>query len=89
MAIADTGASGHYIRPQDPHNKNGTTQTTITVGLPNGDTLQSNDTGCELAIPQLPPDARQAHLLPGLTHSSLVSIGKLCDEGCEDHVRQK
>jgi hypothetical protein len=83
MAIADTGASGHYICPQDSHNTNNTTQTTITVGLPNGDTLQSNDTGCELDIPQLPQEARQAHLLPGLTHSSLVSIGKLCDEGCE------
>jgi hypothetical protein len=37
----------------------------------------------ELVIPQLPQDARRTHLLPGLTHSSLVSIGKLCDEGCE------
>jgi hypothetical protein len=83
MAIADTGASGHYIRPQDPHTTNGNTQTTITVGLPNGDTLQSNNTGFALDIPQLPQEARQAHLLPGLTHSSLVSIGKLCDEGCE------
>jgi hypothetical protein len=85
MAIADTGASGHYIRPHDPHTTNGTTQNTITVGLPNGDTLQSNDTECALDIPQLPTDARQAHLLPGLApHSSLgVSIGKLCDAGCE------
>jgi hypothetical protein len=83
MAIVDTGASGHYIRPHDPHTTNGNTQTTITVGLPNGDTLQSNDTGCALDIPQSPQEARQAHLLPDLTHSSLVSIGKLCDAGCE------
>jgi hypothetical protein len=85
MAIADTGASGHYsIRPLDPHTTNATTQTTITAGLPNGDTLQSNDTECALDIPQLPQEARQAHLLPGITHSSLVSsIGKLCDVGCE------
>jgi hypothetical protein len=83
MAIADTGASGHYIRPQDPHKSNGTTQDRITVGLPNGATLQSSPNHCTLDIPQLPNDARKAHLIPGLTHSSLVSIGTLCDAGCK------
>jgi hypothetical protein len=82
-AIADTGASGHYIRPQDPHNSIGNTQATITVGLPNGNTLQSSTNNCTLSFPQLPIEARQAHLIPGLTHSSLVSIGVLCDSGCE------
>jgi hypothetical protein len=77
MAIADTGASGHYIRPQDPHQSNGTKQDSITVGLPNGATLQSSTNNCTLDIPQLPDAARQAHLIPGLTHSSLVSIGTL------------
>jgi hypothetical protein len=83
MAIADTGASGHYIRPQDPHQTDGTTQKTITVGLPNGDTLQSSTNNCSLHLPQLPQDARNAHIIPGLTHSSLISIGTLCDAGCE------
>jgi hypothetical protein len=84
MAIADTGASGHYIRPQhDPHTSNSTTQDSITVGLPNGATLQSSNTNCALNIPQLPHEARKAHLIPGLTHSSLVSIGTLCDAGCK------
>jgi hypothetical protein len=83
MAIADTGASGHYIRPHDPHTSNGTTQEIITVGLPNGATLQSSITNCALDIPQLPHKARKAHLIPGLTHSSLVSIGTLCDAGCK------
>jgi hypothetical protein len=83
MAIADTGASGHYIRPQDPHMSNGTTQDRITVGLPNGATLQSSPNNCILDTPQLPEDARKAHLILGLTHSSLVSIGTLCDAGCK------
>jgi hypothetical protein len=83
MAIADTGASGHYIRPQDPHQSNGTTQDQISVGLPNGATLQSSPNHCTLDIPQLPDDARNAHIIPGLTHSSLVSIGTLCDAGCK------
>jgi hypothetical protein len=83
MAIADTGARGDYIRPQDPHQSNGTTQDQIIVGLPNGATLQSSLDQCTLDIPQLPNDARKAHIIPGLTHSSLVSIGTLCDAGCK------
>ena len=82
-AIADTGASGHYLRPNDPHIETNGTKTPILVGLPNGAVLQSTNKTCKLALPQLPPDAREAHIIPGLTHSSLVSIGQLCDAGCE------
>ena len=81
-AIADTGASSHYIRPNDPHVKTNIPQQPITVGLPNGAQLTSTNDGCHLAIPQLPSNAREAHIIPGLTHSSLISIGKLCDSGC-------
>jgi hypothetical protein len=66
MAIADIGASGHYIRPHDPHQTDNTTQNTITVGLPNGDTLQSSTNNCTLNLPQLLHDAR-------MPTSSLVS----------------
>jgi hypothetical protein len=45
--------------------------------------LQSTTAACQLSLPQLPITAREAHILPGLAHSSLVSIGKLCDAGCE------
>jgi hypothetical protein len=45
--------------------------------------LQSTPAACQLSLPQLPITAREAHILPGLTHSSLISFGKLCDAGCE------
>ena len=77
-AIADTGASSHYLRPNDPHFKAGINKPPITVGLPNGDLLQS----ITQAV-QLPKQDRYAHIIPGLTHSSLVSIGKPCDAGYE------
>jgi hypothetical protein len=35
-----------------------------------------------LNINSLPRAAREAHTIPGLTHSSLISIGKLWDAGC-------
>lgn len=37
----------------------------------------------KLTLPTLPEEARDVHILPGITHSLLVSIGKLCDTGCE------
>jgi hypothetical protein len=81
--IADTGASSHYIRPADPHTKTGASRPAILVGLPNGDILQSTQAACQLNLSQLPEQAREAHIIPGLTHSSLISIGKLCDSGCK------
>jgi hypothetical protein len=81
--IADTGASSHYICTSDPHTTTGNTKPTIIIGLPNGVMLQSTTAACQLSLPQLPITAREAHILPGLAHSSLVSIGKLCDAGCE------
>ena len=81
-AIADSGATGHYIKPSDPHQTTGTSQPIITVGLPNGAHLQSTGENCMLDLPQLNQQARQAHILPELKNSSLISIGKLCDAGC-------
>jgi hypothetical protein len=60
----------------------GILQTPINVGLPNGTILQSNQETCLLNINELPRAAREAHTIPGLTHSSLISIGTLCDAGC-------
>jgi hypothetical protein len=45
--------------------------------------LQSTTEACQLSLQQLPPTARDAHILTCLAHSSLLSIGKLCNAGCE------
>jgi hypothetical protein len=81
--IADTGASGHYIRTNDPHTNTGINRASISVGLPNRTVLRSNKEECLLNPPQLPIAAQDANVIPGLTHSSLISIGKLCDAGCK------
>ena len=51
------------------------------MGLPNGQQLKSTNVACELNLPQVTTQGRQTHLLPGLTHSSLMSIGQLCNAG--------
>ena len=48
--------------------------------LPDGDTIKSTHE-CELNIPALPAKARIAHIVPGLAHTSLISIRVLCDAG--------
>jgi hypothetical protein len=49
--------------------------------MPNGTTIQSSHT-CNLFLTGLLPQAQQAHIIPGLVHNSLISVGKLCDNGC-------
>ena len=37
---------------------------------------------CEIDNPKLPQEARKAHIVPGLAHTSLISIKMLIDAGC-------
>jgi hypothetical protein len=53
----------------------------LNVNMPNGTTIQSSHT-CNLLLTDLPPQARQAHILPGPVHNSLISVGQLCDNEC-------
>ncbi|EEC51526.1 predicted protein [Phaeodactylum tricornutum CCAP 1055/1] len=49
--------------------------------LLDGRTIKSTHV-TELDVPDLPLAARTAHIFPGLTNGSLISIGQLCDHGC-------
>jgi hypothetical protein len=53
----------------------------INVTLPDGATIQSTHT-CDLLLPQLPLAASKAHIIPGLSTSSLLSVGQLFDANC-------
>ena len=78
-AYADTGASDNYVTTKAPLINKKINPHHIKIGLPNGQPLQSTHIGnIQLNVPH---DARQTHVIPGLKHN-LVSIGKLCDEGC-------
>jgi hypothetical protein len=56
--------------------------TPLNASMPNGTFIQSSHT-CDLLITDLPPQARKAHVFPGLLHNSLISVGQLCDNGCD------
>jgi hypothetical protein len=50
------------------------------VRLPNGATMESSHTA-DLDIPKLNAAASKAHVFPGMSNQSLLSVRKLCDEG--------
>ena len=80
-ALCDSGATSHFITDDVTHVLNKQTATNpITITLPDGATLRSTHT-CELDIPTLRSSARQAHIVPGLAHTSLLSTAKFCDAG--------
>ena len=54
----------------------------LQITLPNGKIINSTHT-CNLDIPWLPSKMTEAHIVPGLTHSSLISTRKFCDAGCK------
>ena len=82
MAIADAGATGHFLQPGAPAIYIKPTEKAISILLPDGQRIKSTHE-CELNIPHLPQGAKKAHIVPKLAHTSLVSIKMLCDAGCK------
>jgi hypothetical protein len=54
-------------------------QNQLTVRLPNGTTMESTHTA-SLYIPELNRSALIAHIFPGMTNQSLLSVGQFCNE---------
>ena len=82
--VLDTGATGHFATPAAIHDNLQPTHQGVRVKMPNADVIQATHTGT-LPVPalaQLPQTATKAHVIPTL-HHSLVSIGVLCDHGCQ------
>jgi hypothetical protein len=76
----ESGWTGHFLLVNAPCLNKVETRTPLTVRLPNGATMESSHTA-DLDIPELNAAASKAHVFPGMAHHSLLSVGKLCDEG--------
>jgi hypothetical protein len=79
-AIVDPGCTGHFLLVNAPCLNKVKSQTPLTVRLPNRATMESSHTP-ELNIPQLNAAASIAHVFPVMDNHSLLSVGKLCNEG--------
>ena len=82
MAVADAGATGHFVLPGTPVTNVKIARHPLNINLPDGDCLTSTHT-FTLDIPWLPNEAKEAHIVPGLVHASLISIKILCNVGCK------
>ena len=82
MVIVEAGATAHFAVPGMPVINQKVPTTPLIINLPEGEQLKSTHT-CELDIPWLPKAAREAHIVPGLMHTSLILIKTLCDAGCK------
>ena len=60
------------------------TTSPVTVHLADDRTIHSTHEG-HLPFDNLPPDALRCHKFPALGGTSLLSVGQLCDHGCEAH----
>ena len=81
-ALADAGATGHFVLPDTPVINVKVARHPLKINLPDGDCLTSTHT-YTLGILWLPNNAKEAHIVPGLAHASLISIKILCDAGCK------
>ena len=80
--IGDTGTIDHFLKEGAPADEKEEATNPIKIEMLNG-TIERSTHTCYLRIPGLPKELRKGHIVPGLSHSSLVSIKKSCQGGCE------
>ena len=81
LAVADTGTTGNYLTLNSPCCNKRKAIHLLPIQMPNGEIITSTHTAL-LNHQDLPFQARQAHLFPGL-RKALLSIGNFCEHGCE------
>jgi hypothetical protein len=81
-AILDSGATGNFLTFDAPCIHKEKALHPLSVTLPDGTIIESTHTAI-LALPDLPPSANKAQLFPSHFKHSLISVGHLCDHGCE------
>jgi hypothetical protein len=77
--VADTRASGIYFTKHAPVNHCNTSARSICVGTANG-TIECSSASAQLKLTNLPPSARQGHVMPSFTRT-LVGIAPVCNTG--------
>jgi hypothetical protein len=79
--IIHSGCNCNFLSATAPCSDKQAVHVQLNVNMHNGTTMQSSHT-CDLLLTDLPPQARNAHILPGLVHDSLILVGQLCDNVC-------
>ena len=80
-AILDSGATSHLLVSTAPMSNIQPSMTPLAVKLPDSAHIKSTTT-CILALPDLPAKLWEAHIIPGFSHHSLLSVVTSCNAGC-------
>jgi deoxyxylulose-5-phosphate synthase len=79
-AVVDYVFTGHFLLVNAPCLNKIQSKNPLTVRLPNGATMESTHTAT-LDKPELNKAASIVHIFLGMENHSLLSVGKLCNEG--------
>ena len=82
FAISDSGAAAYFLVEGAPIINMREAENPITIKLPDVSLIYSTHIG-NLDIPWMPDSMIVAHIVPGLSHSSLISTKVFCDAGCK------
>ena len=87
LEVADRGTTEHYPTLNSSCRNKRKAIHTLPIQMPNGEIIKSTHTAL-LNNQDLPFQARQAHLFPGLK-KALLSIGTIYEHGCESTFNNK
>ena len=81
LAAADSGTSGHFLKPNSPCVNKQTAINPLGIRMPYGHIVYSSHTAL---LPQntLPIAEQQAHIFPNINNKALLSISMFRDNGC-------
>ena len=84
-AITDSGCTNHYICVDTPHNNIQRCSDGIIVQQPDGRTMRATN-ACNIAVDHLQPAVTRDTFFLGIKNKALLSLGQLCNNGCEIHM---
>ena len=89
-AKLDSGASKHYVRPEDDECLTNITSVPATfVGLPDKKVIEITKKGDLTLSKDLGQDAQTGYILKDLKSANLISIGQLADDGCRTDINKQ
>ena len=80
--LLNSGTTDHFVAPNAEVQNIRPTDNVFKLKFPNVDHIRSTHQ-CNIDWPDLPENAKKAHIIPQLQQQSLLSVLKLCDAGCK------
>jgi len=87
-AFIDTAATDHYAQVKAPLDQVKPFPNANPIYLTDGSVMKSTHTGILPNLPNISTYNKTAQICPSNNNISLISLGKLCDDGCEAKINK-